>query len=174
MNLPASQAAGSAIPSAFGHHANTCRRSVRELARWCGDRLRSASRTASASPSSTNSGRRCCLCRPWRLQRRPQDRHPLTTAMRRSEQLAHKVRGWLLRFGRDYVELHRITLDCPWPTTTRHLRGRDRSIPRSVSARSLADAGIVPIVGSADTPTLCRGPPRASLLEPVGARKTRS
>lgn len=41
---------------------------------------RSASRTASASPSSTSSGRRCRLCWPWRLRRRPQDRHPLTTA----------------------------------------------------------------------------------------------
>jgi hypothetical protein len=47
-----------------------------------GGRLRSASPTVSASPSATSSGRRCRLGRPWRL-RRPQDRHALTTAMRR-------------------------------------------------------------------------------------------
>jgi hypothetical protein len=51
-NEPARLASGgqAAIPSAFGHHANTCRSSVRELARWRGDRFHSASPTASASP----------------------------------------------------------------------------------------------------------------------------
>ena len=83
MNPPASQAAGRFLR--FLQLLGTMPIRAEDLcviSRRRGGRLRSASPTVSTPPSTTSSGRRCCLGRPWRL-RRPQDRHPLTTAMRR-------------------------------------------------------------------------------------------